>query len=197
LRKFGRRLRRGRRRFGQLRLNTAGDIYDYCERYFQWIDASAGHAYRASYPDCGLRCWSNACTAEMQDAILYLRASLMSVKKWKPDKTKDGEQRGMTSKVTVEDVKRVAELAHLELKPEETPAMLRDLNAILDYVAELNELDTSGVVPLAQVSELGDGSGNGVLRVDLPVPSLDRAEVLSQAPETDGAFFKVPKVIER
>ena len=85
----------------------------------------------------------------------------------------------------------------MELKPEETPAMLRDLNAILDYVAELNELDTSGVVPLAQVSELGDGSGNGVLRVDLPVPSLDRAEVLSQAPETDGAFFKVPKVIER
>jgi aspartyl-tRNA(Asn)/glutamyl-tRNA(Gln) amidotransferase subunit C len=100
------------------------------------------------------------------------------------------------SKVTVEDVERVAELAHLELKPEETPAMLRDLNAILDYVAELNELDTAGVVPLAQVSELGDADA-GVLRDDLPLPSLDRAAVMAQAPETDGVFFKVPKVIER
>jgi aspartyl-tRNA(Asn)/glutamyl-tRNA(Gln) amidotransferase subunit C len=102
----------------------------------------------------------------------------------------------MTAKVTVEDVERVAELAHLELKPEETPAMLRDLNAILNYVAELNQLDTSGVVPLAQVSELGDAAA-GVLRADQPLPSLDRATVMAQAPETDGAFFKVPKVIER
>ena len=103
----------------------------------------------------------------------------------------------MTAKVTVEEVQRVAELAHLELKPEETPAMLRDLNAILDYVAQLNELDTKGVAPLAQVSELQDGAGAGVLRVDQPLPSLDRAAVMQQAPETDGAFFKVPKVIER
>jgi aspartyl-tRNA(Asn)/glutamyl-tRNA(Gln) amidotransferase subunit C len=103
----------------------------------------------------------------------------------------------MTAKVTVEDVERVAELAHLELKPEETPRMLDDLNAILDYVAELNELDTSGVTPLAQVSDLTDAAGQGVLRDDLPVPSLDRAAVMPQAPETDGVFFKVPKVIER
>ena len=66
----------------------------------------------------------------------------------------------MTAKVTVEDVERVAELAHLELAPEETESMLRDLNAILDYVAELNELDTSGVAPLAQVSELLSESGD-------------------------------------
>jgi aspartyl-tRNA(Asn)/glutamyl-tRNA(Gln) amidotransferase subunit C len=103
----------------------------------------------------------------------------------------------MTAKVTVEEVQRVAELAHLELKAEETPRMLDDLNAILDYVAELNELDTSGVTPLAQVSELQDAAGVNVLRDDAVLPSLDRAEVLSQAPETDGVFFKVPKVIER
>jgi aspartyl-tRNA(Asn)/glutamyl-tRNA(Gln) amidotransferase subunit C len=103
----------------------------------------------------------------------------------------------MTARVTVEDVERVAELAHLELKPEETPAMQRDLNAILDYMAQLNELDTKGVAPLAQVSELLDGAGTGVLRADLPLPSLDRAAVMTQAPETDGVFFKVPKVIER
>ena len=103
----------------------------------------------------------------------------------------------MTAKVTVEDVGRVAELAHLELTPEETGHMLHDLNAILDYVAELNELDTAGVAPLAQVSELGDAGGLGGLRADVPLPSLDRATVLAQAPETDRVFFKVPKVIER
>jgi aspartyl-tRNA(Asn)/glutamyl-tRNA(Gln) amidotransferase subunit C len=103
----------------------------------------------------------------------------------------------MTARVTVEEVERVAELAHLELKPEETPAMLRDLNAILDYVAQLNELDTKGVTPLAQVSELQEGSAAGELRADRPLPSLDRAAVMQQAPETDGVFFKVPKVIER
>jgi aspartyl-tRNA(Asn)/glutamyl-tRNA(Gln) amidotransferase subunit C len=103
----------------------------------------------------------------------------------------------MTAKVTVEDVERVAELAHLELKPEETPRMLGDLNAILDYVAELNELNTAGVAPLAQVSELKNAAGVSVLRDDLLLPSLDRAEVMSQAPETDQVFFKVPKVIER
>ena len=112
-----------------------------------------------------------------------------------------GDKQGMTAKVTVEDVERVAELANLELKPEEAPAMLRDLNAILEYVAELNELDTSGVTPLAQVSELVggllDGSGKCELRADQPLPSLDRSTVMAQAPETDQVFFKVPKVIER
>lgn len=103
----------------------------------------------------------------------------------------------MTAKVTVEDVVRVAELAHLELTPDETGHMLHDLNAILDYVAELNELDTAGVVPLAQVSELFSTEGAGELRADALRPSLDRATVLAQAPETDRVFFKVPKVIER
>jgi aspartyl-tRNA(Asn)/glutamyl-tRNA(Gln) amidotransferase subunit C len=109
----------------------------------------------------------------------------------------DGVEQGMTTKVTVEEVERVAELAHLQLAPEETPRMLKDLNAILDYVAELNGLDTKGVAPLAQISELLDAAGAGVLRGDVMQASLDRAEVLAQAPETDGVFFKVPKVIER
>jgi aspartyl-tRNA(Asn)/glutamyl-tRNA(Gln) amidotransferase subunit C len=75
--------------------------------------------------------------------------------------------------------------------------MLHDLNAILDYVAELNELDTRGVAPLAQVNELVSTGGAGALRADELVPSLDRAVVMAQAPETDQVFFKVPKVIER
>lgn len=101
-----------------------------------------------------------------------------------------------TAKVTQEDVNRVAELAHLKLTADESSRMLKDLNAILDYVAELNELDTAGVSPLAQVSELSD-AGVSTLRHDQLEPSLDRAVVMSQAPETNGAFFKVPKVIER
>jgi aspartyl-tRNA(Asn)/glutamyl-tRNA(Gln) amidotransferase subunit C len=107
------------------------------------------------------------------------------------------DEQGMTAKVTIEDVGRVAELANLELTPDESAHMLKDLNAILDYVAELNELDTEGVAPLAQVSELDGAAHATVLRPDLPLPCLDRAEVMKQAPETDGVFFKVPKVIER
>jgi aspartyl-tRNA(Asn)/glutamyl-tRNA(Gln) amidotransferase subunit C len=102
----------------------------------------------------------------------------------------------MTARVTVEEVERVAELAHLELLAEETPGMLHDLNAILEYVAELNELDTAGVDPLAQVTELLKGAA-GELRADVPRGSLDRSVVMAQAPETDQVFFKVPKVIER
>jgi len=103
----------------------------------------------------------------------------------------------MGAKVTVEDVQRVAELAHLELTSAESGRMLTDLNAILDYVAELNQLDTSGVQPLAQVSELGDAVGASAPRADEVRASLDRATVMPEAPESDGTFFKVPKVIER
>jgi aspartyl-tRNA(Asn)/glutamyl-tRNA(Gln) amidotransferase subunit C len=103
----------------------------------------------------------------------------------------------MSRRVSVEDVERVAELAHLELGADETPGMVQDLNAILDYVAELNELDTSGVTPLAQVSELEGAGGASSLREDRVVPSLPRVAVMAEAPEGDAAFFKVPKVIER
>lgn len=102
----------------------------------------------------------------------------------------------MTAKVTATDVERVAELAHLKLTAGEAGRMLKDLNAILDYVAELNELDTRGVAPLAQVSELSE-AGAAVPRPDEVGRSLDRAVVMAEAPETNGAFFKVPKVIEK
>ena len=103
----------------------------------------------------------------------------------------------MTANVTLQDVERVAELAHLKLTPDETRSMQHDLNAILDHVAQLNELDTTSVVPLAQISELEGAGGEGSLRKDEVRPSLDRAAVMSEAPEADKVFFKVPKVIER
>lgn len=106
--------------------------------------------------------------------------------------------------VTVEDVRHVAELASLELTAAELPGLARDLNAVLGYVAQLNELDTREVPAMAQPSEvLGLAAAEPAaehgetLRVDEVRPSLDRAAVLAEAPETDGRFFKVPKVIER
>ena len=102
--------------------------------------------------------------------------------------------------VTIEDVRRVAELANLELTAEEEPRMQHDLNAILQYIAQLNELDTSDVPAMAQVGEVLAGvmdSTGRMLRADAARPSLDRAAAMAAAPETDGRFFKVPKVIER
>lgn len=108
-----------------------------------------------------------------------------------------------TEKVSLEDVRRVAELGYLELAPDEETRMQRDLNAILTYVAQLGELDTTQVTPMAQVAEL---LGNGddvqrerasVLRDDTIRPCLPHENAMAAAPETDGVFFKVPKVIER
>jgi aspartyl-tRNA(Asn)/glutamyl-tRNA(Gln) amidotransferase subunit C len=104
------------------------------------------------------------------------------------------------SGVSLEEVRRVAELANLELTAEEEPRMQRDLNAILEHVATLSELDTANVEPMAQVGDLlGTLSGEAgeSLRADTLRPSLDRKAVMASAPETDGRFFKVPKVIER
>lgn len=106
------------------------------------------------------------------------------------------DARKETERVAAEDVKRVAELAYLELTAQEEVRMQHDLNAILDYVAQLNELDTSAVEPMAQVAEVLGGASRD-LRTDLPRLSLPRNQVMAAAPETDGTFFKVPKVIER
>src|ERR1700730_9839346 len=107
-------------------------------------------------------------------------------------------------KVTDKDVAYVAELANLELSEEERTRMLRDLNSILGYIDRLNELDTSDVPPMAQISGAFGGaeqSGSNrfahVLREDVLVPCLPHQVAMKNAPETDGDFFKVPKVIEK
>ncbi len=108
-------------------------------------------------------------------------------------------------KVTEKDVLYVADLANLELSEAERARMLKDLNSILDYIARLNELDTSSVEPMAQTSDRYgiDESKTGTarfayaMREDKTGPSLPHEQVMANAPETDGTFFKVPKVIER
>jgi aspartyl-tRNA(Asn)/glutamyl-tRNA(Gln) amidotransferase subunit C len=108
------------------------------------------------------------------------------------------------SDVTHEDVQRVAQLANLELTADEVPRMARDLTAVLGHIAQLNQLDTAGVPPMAQVADvlnpslgLAPNFDGATLRLDQVRPSIDRKAVMAQAPETDGRFFKVPKVIER
>lgn len=111
-------------------------------------------------------------------------------------------------KVTDQDVTYVAGLANLELTAEERVRMVRDLNSILGYIDTLNELDTSAVPPMAQVSDRYgvDQSKQGserfayASREDVHQglrKSLDHDVALKNAPESDGAFFEVPKVIER
>jgi aspartyl-tRNA(Asn)/glutamyl-tRNA(Gln) amidotransferase subunit C len=111
-------------------------------------------------------------------------------------------------KVTEKDVTYVADLANLELTPEERVRMVRDLNSILDYMDRLNQLDTSNVPPMAQVSERYGvvESRQGTARFDYANrediveglrPSLPHEEAMQNTPATDGTFFKVPKVIER
>ena len=96
----------------------------------------------------------------------------------------------------------------LSLTADERARMLRDLNSILEYVDRLSELDTSGVEPMAQVSDRYgvDVSRQGSERFayasredvkDGLRPSLPHEEAVANAPDTDGTFFEVPKVIER
>jgi len=111
-------------------------------------------------------------------------------------------------KVTDKDVSYVADLANLELSDEERARMVRDLNSILGHVDSLNELDTKDVPPMAQVSDRYglDESKRGSQRFAYASrddiheglrKSLPHDAALANAPETDGTFFKVPKVIER
>jgi aspartyl-tRNA(Asn)/glutamyl-tRNA(Gln) amidotransferase subunit C len=102
--------------------------------------------------------------------------------------------------VSLDDVRHVADLANLELTADELPRMAHDLNAILGHIAQLQQLDTTGIEPMAQVGEalgLAPAASGETLRPDTIKTSVARADVMSQAPETDGRFFKVPKVIER
>jgi aspartyl-tRNA(Asn)/glutamyl-tRNA(Gln) amidotransferase subunit C len=107
-------------------------------------------------------------------------------------------------KVTEKDVQYVADLANLELTDAERKRFLKDLNSILDYIDNLNELDTAKVEPMAQVAARYGGEGkseseryNYALRADELRPSLSHELALQNAPDTDGTYFKVPKVIEK
>lgn len=89
-------------------------------------------------------------------------------------------------------IERVAELARLNLKPEEKQKLEKDLGAILDYVKNLEKLDTSKVEPTSHVLNM-----ENVFRPDEVKPSDAADKALEHAPQADGRFFKVPKIVHR
>ncbi len=92
--------------------------------------------------------------------------------------------------VTIKDVEHIAALAKLSFNDAEKQKLTTELNAILEYMDQLNQLDTSIVEPLSQVIEL-----NNAFRQDELRPTVSRDEALKNAPARSDKFFKVPKVI--
>ena len=93
--------------------------------------------------------------------------------------------------ITRADVERTAQLARLELKEGEKERMVEQLSHILDVIARIAEVDTSSIPPTAQVVAL-----HNVTRPDEVRPSLSPDEVLANAPDREGDFFKVRAVLE-
>jgi aspartyl-tRNA(Asn)/glutamyl-tRNA(Gln) amidotransferase subunit C len=98
----------------------------------------------------------------------------------------------MAGDLTREDVERIARLARLELTEHEKTLLTPQLSAFLAYAEQVQQVATAGVAPTSHPLVSG-----GAWRDDVPRPSLDRTEALSQAPEADVArgLFKVPRVL--
>lgn len=89
-------------------------------------------------------------------------------------------------------VRHVALLARLEVSDEEVKRYAEQLSAVLGYVDQLNEVDTTNVPPTAHAHRISN-----VLREDAVRPSLDPDQALANAPQQQNGFFKVPKVLEQ
>jgi len=96
----------------------------------------------------------------------------------------------MSDRITQDQVRHVAKLARLKCSDEEIATFTRQLSDILDYVAQLDQLDTSAVEPLAHCLPV-----HNVFREDVVQPSLSNDEALASAPVRDGEFFMVPKIL--
>jgi aspartyl-tRNA(Asn)/glutamyl-tRNA(Gln) amidotransferase subunit C len=97
----------------------------------------------------------------------------------------------MDKKIDKSQVKKVAKLARLDLSDAEIEEFAGQLNAIIDYVERMNQLNTDGVEPLAHCLPVSN-----VFREDIVKKSLGTEKTLANAPEQDGQFFKVPKILE-
>jgi aspartyl-tRNA(Asn)/glutamyl-tRNA(Gln) amidotransferase subunit C len=93
--------------------------------------------------------------------------------------------------LTVAEVAKVALLARLRVEPGELETFTAQINSIVDYVAQLQELDTAGVEPLAHGVEV-----RNVFRDDVRGPALDREKALANAPQRNKVGFLVPAVLE-
>ena len=91
--------------------------------------------------------------------------------------------------ITVKDVEHVAKLARLELTDEEKEVYTKQLGDVLKYVDQMNEVDTSNVKPMTQVIEFYN-----VMREDVVNQEISKEALMSNAPEEENGFFKVPKI---
>ena len=94
-------------------------------------------------------------------------------------------------RITTEMVDYISQLSRLSLPEEEKEAMTAQLERIVDYMDVLNQLDTADIEPMSHVFPV-----KNVLREDVVEPSFDRAELLKNAPATDGEAFLVPRAVE-
>lgn len=95
-------------------------------------------------------------------------------------------------KITDELLDKMADLAKLELSGTEREAMKQDFQKMLNLVDKLQEVDTTGVEPLIHITQ-----EKNRFRKDEAVLRLDREEVLRNAPNQDGQYFRVPKVVKK
>ena len=94
------------------------------------------------------------------------------------------------SKITTDDVRKVATLARLDLPEEKIATYTGQLERILDYVAQLESVDTEGVPPTTRAVEVVN-----VTRDDVVTPTDVREQLLNEAPQREGDFFRVPKIL--
>jgi len=94
--------------------------------------------------------------------------------------------------INKKEIHKIAALAKIEIKDSEIETYSDQISKILEYVGKLNEVDTSKIDKFSG-SLLNDSQN---LREDVQSESLDREEVIKLAPESDGVYFKVPKVIK-
>ena len=99
--------------------------------------------------------------------------------------------RATAMSLSTDQVRWVAHLARLELSQDELTALTRDLAAIVEYVDQLQSVNTDGVQPLAHAVEL-----TNVFRADEPTPSLPAAAALANAPQRKDDFYAVPAVLD-
>lgn len=97
---------------------------------------------------------------------------------------------------TEKDVRYVADLANLRLTDTEIHKLAQELGAVVTYMEKLNELDTTGVEPMAQVLYASEDE-TGALRADVERPSIPNKEALRNAAVSGAGYFKIPRVIER
>ena len=94
--------------------------------------------------------------------------------------------------LTLDDVRKVAKLARLELADTDLARLQPQLSAILDYVDQLQQLNTEGIEPLAHPLPIANA-----FREDVPSPSLSVDDALANAPNRIGNYFGVPAVFEK